>query len=1272
MAGPLNRLRDRSWRRFLQAHDGALVDELYNPALGVAVRYDRCCAYFSSSVLAVAARGFGALVQHYLEAPPACPPPPVRLLVNEEMSRDDVRALTEARDVAVLEHLLLTRLRTPQEAIERDRLGLLGYLVKRGWIEVRVGVLRTGNGILHSKFGVVRDAAGDALMFRGSANESASGLQHNVEHVEVTTSWEDAAGYEHFTGLFEKMWDNQHPAIETFALPDAVALKLISFAPDELPEGGSYDDEKDKVAEPAPPQAVQRAVDPIARRKTAMLWRYLVESPYLPNGHTVCDATALVDMWPHQRRVVEETSSAWPDGRLLCDEVGMGKTIEAILVLRRLLAGRGVRRVLILLPAGLLRQWQSELREKGGLIVPRLQGTSSLFWPDGREVAVDGLAAAVRQPLLIVSREMARMESNLGILLAAEPWDLVLLDESHAARRKEAKESAFNQANLLLDLLRQLQLRQRARSIMLLSATPMQTQAWEPWDLLGVLGEGGPWIAEFKAVQHYYAAIASLETGKWEPEIALAAADVLLADGRVKVLPNGQALPRDRQALATKLQFAPKSERPALVAWLRKASPIARRIHRNTRDTLREYHRIGILDKAPAYRRVEDLTYEYCTPGEREIYKELKNYIERRFQELEGERPGKGFVMTIYQRRMASAPYAITQSLTRRLEGLERVMKRFAIDSRSAEDLPEGVTGDDVGDADDMGEISAAFPTDPEQAAREHADVQKLLKALTGLHGQDTKRDRFFSVLQSVMQDGRAVLVFTEYSDTMKYLRDFLVDRYQATLGTYSGEGGRLFEDGRWINVTKDVITKRLRDRKLRVLLCTDAASEGLNLQAAGAVINYDLPWNPSKVEQRIGRVDRIGQALTEIRVINFFLEDSVDQRVYEVLRTRCKMFEGFIGRMQPVLAKAQKMLRGQEPADTRILEELAQNQDADILARETFAQDAEMPPETLSPLATRDSVRCALYRLAEGTHATVSADSNRVGVSGLGDAFSVGLTQEALEGDSDALPPTVTHPRFRQIAELLERSDECLPLVVEAAASGAFRVAKATWLDGADGRIEVASFDHLESLVAAWNGQLADEGAWKLAVEHLRKTSAAEARNHEAEANVKRRALVSAQMASARRRLLLELGRYLGCLDEGVGDLNGVFYRQMTRDIVSQKRLGRCFQLLGRAYPEWPEDIVWDVENTVEALPANRQQARLIGNELEAALSDPRWMLAAAIAVDGLPDEAELASYRPEVRKLFLNAIELVTRLKKEGWKQQDFAKALIQLLQDGTEEGK
>jgi superfamily II DNA or RNA helicase len=1192
----------------------------------------------------------------------------VRLLVNEEMSRDDVRALTETRDLSALERALLARLHSPQEAIERDRLAMLGYLVKRGWIEVRVGVLRTGNGILHSKFGVVRDAAGDALMFRGSANESASGLRHNVEHVEITTSWNDPDGYEHFAILFDWMWTNQHPAVETFSLPEAVALKLISFAPDEMPVQPTV---PWTLGESAPIRAVRREIAPTARRRVAMLWRYLVESPYLPGGETVCDATALVGMWPHQRRVVEETSAVWPDGRLLCDEVGMGKTIEAILVIKRLLAGRGVRRVLILLPAGLLRQWQSELREKGGLIVPRLQGTSSLFWPDGREQPVDGLAAAVRQPLLIASREMARLESNLGILLAAEPWDLVLLDESHAARRSDQKETSFNQANLLLDLIRQLQLRQRARSIMLLSATPMQTQPWEPWDLLGVLGEGGPWLAEFKAVRGYYEAISSLETGMWEQDTALAAADVLLGEGRPHKFPNGQAMPRDRHQLAKRLHFAPKSERPALAAWMRKASPIARRIHRNTRDTLREYHRLGILPKPPAYRRVEDFTFEYRTPGEREIYQALAGYIDRRFQELEGERPGKGFVMTIYQRRMASSPYAISQSLQRRLEGLDRVVKRFAFDERPSDELPEGLSADDMGDDFESGPISAAFPTDPAQAERERTDVRKLLSDLDGLHGQDTKRDRFFSVLQSVMQDGRAVLVFSEYVDTMEYLRDFLVDRYQGLLATYSGEGGRLFDDGKWTIVTKDAITKRLRQGKLRVLLCTDAASEGLNLQAAGAVINYDLPWNPSKVEQRIGRVDRIGQTLTEIRVVNFFLQDSVDQRVYEVLRNRCKMFEGFIGRMQPVLAKAQKMLLGREPADTRVLEELAQNQDSDPVAREAFAQEIELPPEAPAPLATRESVERALNLLAEGiSTAVVTVDGDTVEVAGVaGGDFAVGLTQEALEANLRALPPNVTQSRLRQIAEELERSDECLPLVVEAAASGPFRSARVAWLEPGGGRVEVTSMAQAEALIAAWDGSLVNESEWKEAAADLRNAARAEARRRETAASAVRRNLVSAQIGAVRRRLLLELGRYLACVGDGVGDLNGVFYRQMTRDNVSQRRLGRCFQLLGNCYPDWPDDIVWDVENSTANLPANRRQVRLIGNEVEAALSDPRWMVVAAMAADGFPDESELAAYRPEVRKLFRDAVEMATRLRREGWAQQDFAVALHRLLHDGKQ---
>ena len=335
-------------------------------------------------------------------------------MVNEELAAEDVQAMTETGNSSQLEEHLLRRFKNSKEALEKDRLGMLAWLVKQGLLEVRVGVMRSGGGIVHAKFGIMTDEASDAVVFSGSGNESAQGLLANYEQLEVSTSWEDLNRHQEYTREFESPWKNTHSDVYTVTLPEALRLKLVKFAPREAP-----------VVEPS---------TALARQKAAMIWKFIVEAPYLPNGAAACDATAMVDLWPHQRRVVEETAKAWPDGRLLCDEVGMGKTIEAILILRRLMAGRGVRRVLVLLPAGLLKQWQAELREKGGMIFPRLEGTSQLVWPDDRAEKVGSLAEALEQDVLLMSRETARTENNMPYLLAAEPWDLVLMDEAHTPR----------------------------------------------------------------------------------------------------------------------------------------------------------------------------------------------------------------------------------------------------------------------------------------------------------------------------------------------------------------------------------------------------------------------------------------------------------------------------------------------------------------------------------------------------------------------------------------------------------------------------------------------------------------------------------------------------------------------------------------------------------------------------------------------------------------------------------------------------------------------
>ena len=495
------------WPRFLRAPDGQLVARLYEPALRRAVRYDRCCSYFSSSVLAAAAAGFGAFIERILDGEIVAQPA-LRLLVNEELVEADVRALLDGSDEAPLIEALLARLGTPETALQSGRLEMLAWLARDGWLEIKVGVMRRGDGILHAKFGLFVDAANEALIFDGSGNERGSALRSNYEMLTIGGSWTDPERHAHFHDEFELLWSGEDPAVAVFSLPDAVRDALVKFAPDAPP-----------VAEPE---------NNLRRQRAAMLWGYALEAPYMPDGGAAtCDAMAPITLWPHQRHVVAETAAAWPEGRLLCDEVGMGKTVEAILVLRRLLAGRGVRRALILPPANLLPQWQGELREKGGLRVPRLEGPKTLVWPDGTKQVISGLAEALQQDLLLMSRETARLEDNVSVLLEGAPWDLVMLDEGHAARRANQIEGEFNAPTLLLGLLRAMQAKGHARSFMILSATPMQTHPWEPWDLLQVLGEGGVWLSGFHVVRRFYEALASRERGSLPRSEATAVARIL-------------------------------------------------------------------------------------------------------------------------------------------------------------------------------------------------------------------------------------------------------------------------------------------------------------------------------------------------------------------------------------------------------------------------------------------------------------------------------------------------------------------------------------------------------------------------------------------------------------------------------------------------------------------------------------------------------------------------------------------------------------------------
>src|SRR5262249_37835394 len=174
----------------------------------------------------------------------------------------------------------------------------------------------------------------------------------------------------------------------------------------------------------------------------------------------------------------------------------------------------------------------------------------------------------------------------------------------------------------------------------------------------------------------------------------------------------------------------------------------------------------------------------------------------------------------------------------------------------------------------------------------------------------------------------------------------------------FSGRGGEVLgKDSYWRTISRDDVKRIFRQGQSDILLCTDAAAEGLNFQFCGALINYDMPWNPMRVEQRIGRIDRLGQRFPVIRVINLHYDDTVETDVYRALRARIGLFAKFVGKLQPILSAlpreiaqtaltkpTQERLRQRAELVSRIESEIAEKEQAGFDLDAITEADLEEP----------------------------------------------------------------------------------------------------------------------------------------------------------------------------------------------------------------------------------------------------------------------------------------------------------------------------------------
>ncbi len=544
---------------------------------------------------------------------------------------------------------------------------------------------------------------------------------------------------------------------------------------------------------------------------------------------------------PHQIRALSRAIANDRVRYLLADEVGLGKTIEAGLIMRELKLRGLVKRTLVIAPKGLVSQWVAEMREHFNehfqLVLPEdiktLSRISAVASPESRVSGQEDSQLVTRNPWTMFHQVVVPMDSVKPLDkrrgwsaaqvsehnrerfedLISAGWDLVIVDEAHRLGGSTDQVARFKLGQGLSEA---------APYFLMLSATPHQGKTDAFHRLVSLID-----AQEFPD-------ISSVTCERVQPH-------VIRTEKRRAIDADGKPL------------FKPRRTQLAPVSW-------------------EERHRSQQL--------LYEAVTEYVREGYNQAMREKRSYI--------------GFLMILMQRLMVSSTSAIRTTLERRLEALAAPQEQLTLFPLTSEE--------EWADLDGQEQIDVLLRTRLKALKNERAEVKLLLEAAARCEqiGPDAKAEALLDWLyrlQSEESDPELkVLVFTEFVPTQEMLRRFLTERGFSVVclnGSMDMEERKRVQEA----FAKDV----------RILISTDAGGEGLNLQFCHVVINYDIPWNPMRLEQRIGRVDRIGQAHA-VRAVNFVLEGSVEHRIREVLEQKLAViFEEFgIDKTGDVLDSAQ------------------------------------------------------------------------------------------------------------------------------------------------------------------------------------------------------------------------------------------------------------------------------------------------------------------------------------------------------------------------------
>jgi SNF2 family DNA or RNA helicase len=578
--------------------------------------------------------------------------------------------------------------------------------------------------------------------------------------------------------------------------------------------------------------------------------------------------TTNTQFFPYQFKPVLQFLDSPSNSILIADEVGLGKTIEAGLIWTELRAREDARRLLVICPAMLRQKWKEELDLRFGVkaeLVDAMELLEKLKYAQNQPHETFALIASYQgtRPPSETGQEAKRVAQSAKLadfleeMSMEEPLlDLVIFDEAHYLRNRQTR--TYKLANLL---------RPVVQNMVMLSATPIQLKSTDLFALLHLLDEEAfpfEWSFEYQIRAN-------------EPIIRLrdrTLAGDITSEEFITVLGeiSRQSLLEDSEQIEYFQKNPPSTEhlstprgRSEVSETLDRLNPLTKIVTRTLKRDVQENRVV----------REPKLIHAQMSPPETVFYQAVTDQVREYCSDMD---VSEGFLLTTPQRQMASCMAAACKRWRKRLESQEFAEEEDVLFELDADDLTSNARSQ-------QGKSTGPLLENLIQIVQSVGDFEFL-----------KQHDSKYAVLRSTLKDywrqypGRKVVLFSFFKDTLHYLSE------------------RLAEDGISSVVLHGELDKHEALQKFaseggpKILLSSEVASEGVDLQFSSVLINYDLPWNPAKIEQRIGRIDRIGQQEEKILIWNLVYKDTVDDRVCERLLNRLNTFERALGSMEAIL----------------------------------------------------------------------------------------------------------------------------------------------------------------------------------------------------------------------------------------------------------------------------------------------------------------------------------------------------------------------------------